>query len=112
MSLLANCLSQKGNEVVIICLNKQIVCYPLEEVIKVIFLEKELNSKSIVKKIFGLRKWVNNLRPDVVVAFMEAVYCVTLLSLIGVKIPIISSERIDPRKSPYLRNVIRRLCLL
>ena len=46
-----------------------------------------------------------------VIPFMEAVYCVTLLALIGVHIPVISSERIDPRHSPRLRNILRQVFL-
>ena len=111
MSLLANELANRRYRVTIICLNKQIVFYPINENVRIIFAERETKSTFLLKKIFWLRKYVDGDRPDVVIPFMEAVYCVTLFALIGIKVPVISSERIDPRKSPYVRNILRRFFL-
>ena len=111
MSLLANELADRGYRVTIICLNKQIVFYPINENVTIIFAEKETHSSFLFNKITWLRKYVDDRKPDVVIPFMEAVYCVTLLSLIGVPVPVISSERIDPRKSPFIRNILRRIFL-
>ena len=110
MSLVANLLAERGHQVEIVNLNKHIVFYPIHEKVKLSFTEDEVGS-SIVKKICWLRKHVKNENPDVVIPFMEAVYCVTLLALIGIKVPVISSERIDPRKSPFIRNILRRIFL-
>lgn len=111
MSLLANEFAKRKYQVTIVCLNKQIVFYPINENVRIIFAERETKSTSLIKKIIWLRKFVYDVRPDVVIPFMEAVYCVTLLSLVGSSVPVISSERIDPRKSPFLRNILRRLIL-
>ena len=110
MSLLANQLVERKHEVEIINLNKHIVFYPLNNNIKLSFIDDEVGS-SIISKIIWLRKHVKTEKPDVVIPFMEAVYCVTLLALIGEKVPVISSERIDPRKSPFIRNSLRRIFL-
>ena len=110
MSLLANQLAKRGHKVEIVNLNQHIVFYPIDEHIKLSFAEDEIGG-SILKKILWLRKHVKVEKPDVVVPFMEAVYCVTLLALIGLKVPVISSERIDPRYSPHLRNILRRIFL-
>lgn len=110
MSLLANQLAERGHQVEIVNLNKHIVFYPIHENIKLSFAEEEVGN-SIVRKIGWLRKYVKAKKPDVVIPFMEAVYCVTLLALIGVHIPVISSERIDPRHSPRLRNILRKIFL-
>ena len=110
ISLLANCLSDRGHVVEIINLNKHIVFYQFSPQVRLVFAEDEVG-KSIVKKSLWLRRHVKNEKPDIIIPFMEAVYCVTLLSLVGVNIPILSSERIDPRKSPFIRNVLRRLIL-
>lgn len=111
ISLLANALCAKGHEVTIICLNKHIVYYPIDSKVKVVFAEEEIKSTSILKKIKWFRGYVKESKPDVVVPFMEAVYCVTLLALIGVGVPVVSSERIDPRRSPFVRNILRRIFL-
>jgi Glycosyltransferase len=111
MCLLANGLRSKGNEVEIICLNKHIVFYPVDKKINIIFAEEEINGTSILKKIIWFRKHVAKYKPDVVIPFMEAVYCFTLFSMIGMRVPVISSERIDPRRSPSMRNLLRRIML-
>lgn len=110
ISLLANCLSDRGHVVEIINLNKHIVFYQFSPQVRLVFAEDEVG-KSIVKKSLWLRRHVKNEKPDIIIPFMEAVYCVTLLSLVGVNIPILSSERIDPRRSPFIRNVLRKLIL-
>lgn len=110
MSLLANQLAKRGHRVEIVNLNKHIVFYPIHKDVHLSFAEEEVGC-SIIKKIGWLRKYVKARKPDVVVPFMEAVYCVTLLALIGVRVPIISSERIDPRHSPRLRNTLRKVFL-
>lgn len=110
MSLLANQLAERGHEVEIINLNKHIVFYPIHEKVMLSFAEDEVGI-SILKKITWLRKHIKKEQPDVVIPFMEAVFCVTLFALIGIKVPVVSSERIDPRKSPFVRNILRRIFL-
>ena len=110
MSLLANQLAERGHEVEIINLNKHIVFYTIHKKVMLSFAEDEVGT-SLLKKITWLRKHIKKEQPDVVIPFMEAVYCVTLLALIGLKVPVISSERIDPRYSPHLRNILRRIFL-
>lgn len=110
MSLLANQLAERGHRVEIVNLNKHIVFYPIHKDVHLSFAEEEVGC-SIIKKIGWLRKYVKARKPDVVVPFMEAVYCVTLLALIGVHVPVISSERIDPRHSPRVRNILRKIFL-
>lgn len=111
MSILANVLSKKGHYVSIICINKHIVFYPISNDVNVVFAEDEIGGNSLFRKILWLRKYVIEVSPEVVIPFMEAVYCFTLLSLIGLPVPVISSERIDPRKSPFIRNILRRIFL-
>lgn len=110
ISLLANGLAKRNHKVEIVNLNQHIVFYPILQQVNLSFAEDEVGS-SIIRKICWLRKHVKKEKPDVVIPFMEAVYCVTLLALIGIKVPVISSERIDPRKSPFVRNILRRIFL-
>ena len=110
MSLLANRFAQDGYDVEIININKHIVFYPIDSRINLRFAEDDVGT-SVFKKLLWLRRYIKQTRPDVVVPFMEAVYCFTLIALIGCKVPVVSSERIDPRKSPFLRNILRRIIL-
>lgn len=111
MSLLANNFNKRGHDVEIICFNKHIVFYPIDEGVKVWHAEDEVKSPSIMQKMVWLRKHTKNRKPDVVVAFMLEVYCVTLASLIGVKIPVVSSERIDPHFFGKAKGFLRWLLL-
>lgn len=111
MSLLANTFAQKGYEVEIICINKHLVFYPIDEKVKVWFAEDEVKSPSILKKVLWLRNHIKNDRPDVVIAFMLEVYCVTLASLLGIHIPVISSERVDPCCFGKAKGLLRWLLL-
>ena len=110
MSLLANRFVADGYEVEIINLNQHIVFYSIDNRITLRFVEDEVGA-SVFKKLKWLRQYIKQSNPDIVIPFMEAVYCFTILALIGIKIPVLSSERIDPRKSPFIRNILRRIFL-
>jgi glycosyltransferase involved in cell wall biosynthesis len=109
MSLLANELSQKGYDISIICLTEAIVFYPLHNNVKVIFAKDF--SENLLSRIFWLRRFIQEKQPDVVIPFMVAVYCMTIFSLLGTNIPIISSERIDPRHTNKIKNILRKILL-
>lgn len=111
MSIVANKMQERGYEVEIICLNDQIVFYPINDGIKITHVEVESGTKSLPKKLWWFRKYIQKTQPDVVIAFMVSVYTVTLLALIGVDIPVISSVRNDPAYS-NLRKKITRIILL
>lgn len=105
MSLLANELSARGHSVSIILLKEPLIFYSIDKNVKLYFAENY--SKITLKKIYWLRTLIKKEKPDVVIPFMTGVYCTTIASLLGVNIPIISSERIDPRYSSRLRSVLR-----
>ena len=106
ISILANKMQERGYEVEIICLRMHKVFYEFNPSIKLTFAEDYVNG-GMFKRMMWLRKYVRQQKPSVVIAFMIAVYATTLLSLIGSKIPVIVSERIDPRKTKKWKNVLR-----
>lgn len=111
MSIVANKMQERGYEVEIICLNDQIVFYPINEGIKITHVEVEVGTKSLPKKLWWFRKYIQKTQPDVVIAFMVSVYTVTLLALMGVDIPVISSVRNDPAYSNLRKKITRKLLL-
>lgn len=111
ISLLANKMAERGHEIEIICLRKQIVFYPINCDVKVLFAAKEALSDLLPLKIIWLRKYIKKSNPDVVIPFMTAVYCTTIFALIGLNISVIASERIDPAYSSILRKMVRRIFL-
>lgn len=111
ISLLANKMAERGHKVEIICLRKQIVFYPINSDVKVLFAAKEALSDFLPLKIIWLRKYIKKSSPDVVIPFMTAVYCTTIFALIGLEIPIIASERNDPIFCGRLRKILRAALL-
>lgn len=111
MSIVANKMQERGYEVEIICLNDQIVFYPINEGIKITHVEVEAGTKSLPKKLWWFRKYIQKTQPDVVIAFMVSVYTVTLLALMGVDIPVISSVRNDPAYSNLRKKITRKILL-
>ena len=105
MSLLANELANRGHEVSIVLLRDPIVFYDIQENVKIYYAEN--HSHSMLKKLLWFRNFIKTDRPDVVIPFMTHVYCATILSLMGTNIPIISSERIDPRFSTFIKKLYR-----
>lgn len=111
MSIVANKMQERGYEVEIICLNDQIVFYPINDGIKITHVEVEAGTKSLPKKLWWFRKYIQKTQPDVVIAFMVSVYTVTLLALMGVDIPVISSVRNDPAYSNLRKKITRKILL-
>ena len=111
MSIVADKMQERGYEVEIICLNDQIVFYPINEGIKITHVEVEAGTKSLPKKLWWFRKYIQKTQPDIVIAFMVSVYTVTLLALMGIGIPVISSVRNDPAYSNLRKKITRKLLL-
>ena len=111
ISLLANALQERGHTLEIININRHDVFYPINAEVKLTFVEEECGGTFIGKKMRWLRSYIKRNRPDAVIPFMTDVECVTLASLMGVRIPVISSERYDPRASNLQYKTIRWLFL-
>ena len=109
VSLLANKMAEQGHQVEIICLKFNDVYYKLHPEVKVTLAMKQ--TKNRITEVSWLRKYVKQEKPDVVIAFTEGVYCFTIAALLGTKIPVIASERLDPSAMTWKRNLLKRLLL-
>lgn len=110
ISLLANNLQKRGYQIEIIGLMQHLVFYPIEQNIKVTFAE-DLGKSFLLQKIIWLRNYIKMSHTDVVISFMLPVYLITLIALIGTKIPVITSERNDPASFSLPRRLLRRVFL-
>lgn len=111
ISLLANEFYRKGNEVEMICLtNLKEDYYKVAEGVKLIHAE-DVAGHSLFKRLMWFRKYIKKEQPDCVIAFMEAVYEFVLIALLGLSIPVISSERKDPTTLGPLRKFLRWIFL-
>ncbi|MEK4751963.1 glycosyltransferase family 4 protein [Priestia sp. FSL R5-0597] len=108
MCNLANHLSENNHNVTLITLYNKEQCYPLHDNVHIV---NGLNFRSKVKAISLLRKQIETLSPDVVMSFMTHINILTIISTLFKQIPIIISERNDPRIHPsgtYLR-ILRKI---
>lgn len=111
ISLLANNFAERGYEVEMIALTSiSPDYYPLDPKVKFIHADK-VSKGGLLGELWWFRKHIKKEQPDVVIAFMEAVYEFVLLALLGTKIPVISSERLDPALISWPRKVLRWLLL-
>lgn len=99
ISILANEYADKGWDVDILMLLANRVEYDLHPRIHIISLVG--NSDNYVKNALSwmvkIRKYVSAVRPDRVVSFVGRVNALVLTATIGVRVPIIVSERNDPK---------------
>ena len=109
VSLLANKFAVLGNEVQIICLKYDDVYYRVQDNVKVVLGRQ--TAPSNLSRLFWLRRYIKNENPDVVIAFTEGVYCFTLMALLGTKVPVIASERLDPSAMAWNRKLLKKLLL-
>ncbi len=120
LSELANFWSSQGHNVSLITLSSQNSpsLYPLDSKIRLIQLN-QLSSgnlsfvvrvKNIVNRIVKIRKAVKAVKPDVVVSFVDIMNITTLLASLGLKIPVIVSERTHPAyyQLPLFYKKLRR----
>jgi glycosyltransferase involved in cell wall biosynthesis len=109
VSLLANKMAEQGHQVEIICLKFNDVYYKLHPEVKVTLAMQQ--TKNRLTEVFWLRKYIKQVNPDMVIAFTEGVYCFTIAALLGTKIPVIASERLDPSAMTWKRNLLKRFLL-
>ncbi len=104
LSSLANYWDSKDHNVAIITLASDAAFYPLSETINL----KQINQISanderflrricnIVKRLYFLRKAIQKTKADVVVSFVDVTNITTLIACVGLKIPVVVSERTNP----------------
>lgn len=63
---------------------------------------------NILKRLFCLRKTLKTLKPNIVISFMDTTNMTTLLASLGLKTPVIVSERTDPNHH-YLPSFYQKL---
>ncbi|PKM68173.1 MAG: glycosyltransferase family 4 protein [Firmicutes bacterium HGW-Firmicutes-2] len=107
ISILSNAFVTKGDSVKIINFDKEgITAYHLNAKVDLYKLGN-MNTKSlksIVSFINNLRSMIKAYNPDVIISFINDVCAITALANIGLKYPLIYSERNDPR---FINNSLK-----
>ena len=111
ISILANEFDKHGHRVEIVFFKDRHVFYPVNNGIRKVVASEECKSSAMWKRLMWFRHYIKRTKPDVVIPFRVSVYTTTLFSLLGVSVPIISSERIDPHIPDPFWNTLRVLLL-
>ena len=99
ISLLSDKLCSNGKKVeILLYYDSEIFCQ-INTDVKIIKIEKETGSKNIFKNLLYMRKYIKE-NAEVVISFIAIFNIYALLAMLGLKIPIIVSDRNDPRKIP------------
>lgn len=98
ISILANHYAKKGWKVEIVLLLQNTVRYELNSKITIINLSRKGSYlKNLLYWIINIRKYIVKQKPDRVVSFIGRINYLVLTSLFGINVPIIISERNDPK---------------
>lgn len=103
MSLLCNSLSQRGHEVVLaITETMEDFAYEISPMVEIVDVTTKTGSvkKNRIKQIKNLRRLYKKRKPDVVVSFITRTNICAVLAGIGLRTPVILSERNNPAVDP------------
>lgn len=119
LSEMANYWQGRGHTVALVTLDStRSDFYPLDSGVRRIGLDLKQDSHNILRAVWNnllriksLRRVVKRLRPQAIISFVDSVNILTILATVGLGVPVIVSERIDPRHHP-VRPLWRLLRLL
>ena len=108
---LASNLSEKGIETIIITQENTESGYPLHRDVKVVATKTScrIPGLRLLVRCIKLRKLVKEINPDVLISFMTLNNIIAIISTLGVKVPLICSERIYPGVIKGILSHLRRL---
>lgn len=105
ISIMANYWATHDQDVTLITIgSEEADCYILSPGVKRIGMNLEVSSNNLAealrhnaKRLRRLRSEIRASRPDVVISFIDMTNVLTLLASTGLQVPVIISERTDPR---------------
>lgn len=108
---IANMMAQKGNEIEFILTGNNKSCvYQLDSRIKInLVQDSSITRMSKIKKIKKIRQTIMKIQPNIAISFLTLVNIIAIISTMGLKIPIIISERNDPDRCSKIEKVFSKL---
>ena len=99
ISILANDYCQRGWDVDVVLLLKNTVAYPVDSRIRIVDLAPASGgyAQNALSWLAGIRRYLRREKPDRVVSFVGRINALVLTAAVGMKLPIIVSERNDPK---------------
>lgn len=99
ISILANDYCQRGWDVDIVLLLENKVEYDLDNRIRIVDITKKAGGylQNAPRWLLGIRRYLRKRKPDRVVSFIGRINALVLTASIGLKLPVVVSERNDPK---------------
>lgn len=103
ISILANFMVEQGVRVNVILVNKTDIYYNFNSKVNIISIEKLSGNAQINKllKYKKIRQIIKKDKPDIVLSMPEEIGIYVLLAMVWTGIPVVVSERNNPRVMPY-----------
>lgn len=116
ISILANNFADNGIKVNLILLEKKDICYKLSPELNLIELERQAGNP-ILNKILTykkVRQLIKAEKPDIVLSMPEEIGLFVNLAMLGSGIPVVVSERNNPKVMPFKKStrILRRISYL
>lgn len=97
LSILSTPFADNFRKVTLITWREAPHFYKIDSRVSVVSLPLLAKSDNDIIKFHALRKYIKKNKPNIVLSFLTIFNIFTLISLFGIKIPIIVAERLDPR---------------
>ena len=105
VSILANSLYELGHDVEILLFYDREIWYDINPNIKITISEKLTDGNSKLGHLIWRRKYIKNSGADVVVSFLAPYNMLNIVTMFGLKIPLIVADRNDPHRVPVNKFV-------
>lgn len=94
--LLAQEMVKRGHEVELLLYYDRPVFYAVDPRVRVTVDEQVIGRKNVLRHILWRRNYIRRQRPDVVISFLAPFNMVNIVAMMGLKTPLIVSDRNDP----------------
>ena len=116
ISILANNFVNNGIKVTLILLEEKDICYEVSPKVNIVTLERQ-SSNPVLNKFLQykeIRQLICDEKPDIVLSMPEEIGLFVNLAMLGSGIPVVVSERNNPRVMPYKKvtRIMRRISYL
>lgn len=108
MANLSNYLSLK-HEILLCTLFEREIAYNIEHRVRV--KQGLVSNGNKLTALGNIRKTVKEYQPDIILSFLTQINIITIISTLGMHIPVVVSERNDPKYEPQqkVRKLLRRI---
>lgn len=100
VSIIANELVRQGHDVEILLFYDKEICYKIDENVNIVVSERDSGKKGLLGHLAWRRRHIKDSGANIVVSFLAPFNMINILTMAGLKVPLIVADRNDPRRIP------------